>query len=224
MSAAMQRIAMIDDHVILRKGLARIIEQFEGFSVVLQADNGADFSRLVDLSAPPQIILLDIHMPFMNGYSTMEWVRQHLPGAKVLVLSMVESELAIIGMIRLGASGYILKDSLPDQFYKALVSLRDDGVFINQDLPDAARNLLQEEAGPYRKKHAAAGKQPFLTALEREFLEWACTELTYRDIAVKMGASLRAIDGYRDSLFQKLGVNSRVGLVLYAVKYGIVVM
>lgn len=199
------QIAMIDDHKLLRNGLAKIINEFDGFEVTIQASNGKEFIEQIATRRKPDIVLLDINMPVMNGYETAKWISSHLPGTKMLVLSMLDMDYAFIRMLRLGARGYLIKDSHPDQFYQALIQLRDKGFYINES-----------------KKGNSAIDLPKLTDKEIEFLQLACTEMTYREIAHEMNISYRTADSYRDVLFTKLDVNSRVGLVLYAIKSGIV--
>jgi two-component system invasion response regulator UvrY len=199
------QIALIDDHKLLRNGLAKLINEFEGFEVSLEAGNGREFIEQLSPTRKPDIVLLDVNMPVMDGYETAKWIQKHLPDTKMLVLTMLEMDYVFIRMLRLGARGYLIKDSHPDQFYDALVQLRDKGYYINAD-----------------KSAPGANESPQLTDKESEFLRLTCTEMTYREIAQEMNISSRTADSYRDVLFDKLGVNSRVGLVLYAVKTGIV--
>lgn len=217
-----QKIAMIDDHNLLRNGLADIINEFPGFEVVLQAVNGRDFIEKIQQYEPPDIVLLDINMTGMNGYDTASWIRENLPQVKTLVLSMLDTDYAFIRMLKLGARGFMIKDSHPDQFYKALVDIRDKGIYMNEILSPKMANRLNKD---YSQTIDAAPEQiPRLSEREYEFLRLVCSEMTYREIAAEMGMSARAADGYRDTLFHKLGVSTRVGMVLYAIKYGIVVV
>ncbi len=213
-------IALVDDHVLLRQGLASFIRTFPQYDVMLEADNGTDFVAKVAKGNAPDIILLDINMPQMNGYETAAWIRQNLPHAKVLVLSMVEHDTAIIRMLRLGARGYLLKDSNPGILLQALNAVRDHGFFINELVSSRMLHYLNEDAGNGTEQVAASVAH--LTNRELHFLQLACTEKTYKEIADDMYVSPRTIDSYRDGLFEKLHIRSRVGLVLYAIKNGIV--
>lgn len=221
--APLQKIAMIDDHNLLRNGLANIINAFDGFRVTLQASNGREFIEKLDSHEVPDIVLLDINMSVMNGYETAAWIRTHLPQVKVLVLSMLDTDYAFIRMLKLGARGFLIKDSHPDQFFKALVEIRDKGIYMNEILsPRMAADRLKKDYS--QVIDAAPDPLSRLTEKEIEFLRLACTEMTYREIAGAMGISHRTVDGYRDTLFTKLGVCTRVGLVLYSIKNGIVLM
>jgi DNA-binding NarL/FixJ family response regulator len=218
----MQRtaIALVDDHVLLRQGLASFIRTFPQYEILLEADNGTDFLSKVKSTTAPDIVLLDVNMPRMNGYETAAWIKENLPGTKVLVLSMVEHDTAIIRMLRLGARGYLLKDSNPNILLHALNAVRDHGFFINELVSNRMLHYLNEENTASSGSAAVATMR--LTDRELHFLQLACTEKTYKEIADDMYVSPRTVDSYRDVLFEKLHIRSRVGLVLYAIKNGIV--
>ncbi|MEP7375635.1 MAG: response regulator transcription factor [Chitinophagaceae bacterium] len=210
-------IALVDDHALLRNGLASLIQNFEGYSVLFEADNGKEFIRQLQTHAVPDIILLDITMPEMNGFETAAWINKNAPSIKILVLSMMDNDAVVISMIKEGARGYILKDSKPAIFKQALDSIRDTGFYMNE--------LVSNKMLNYVKHHETTGKAlPLISQLtEKEilFMRMVCTEMTYKEIATAMQISPRTIDGYRDELLKKLNVESRVGLVLFAVKHGL---
>lgn len=222
MDTTILKIAMVDDHSLLRNGLANLINSFEGFEVSMEANNGRDFIEQLATASPPDIVLLDINMPVMNGYETAAWIRENLPGAKTLVLSMLDSDLAIIRMLNLGARGFLIKDSHPNQFRTALNQLRDQGFCLNEGISGRISYIAKNEDPD--DKSGTNLVPPRLTDKEHHFLRLSCSELTYREIASEMGISPRTVDSHRDSLFAKLNVYSRVGLVLYAIKNGIVMV
>lgn len=209
----MAAIVLVDDHVLLRNGLSSLIKSL-GHTVVFEADNGNDFCNKLNAAQVPDIILLDINMPTMDGYETCRWVKNNYPGIKVLALSMYDKEDAIINMLKAGARGYLLKDSEPMQLKTALHDIEHKGYYYS-DLVNGklihAINQLEE-----------SNNLPQLSERETAFLKYTCTELTYKEIADKMYVSPRTVDGYRDSLFEKLNVKTRVGLAMYAIKKGLV--
>ena len=216
------KIALVDDHKLFRDGLAELISGFSEYKISIEADNGADFIQQLKTKAIPDIILLDINMKEMDGFETAEWLKQNHPEVKILVLSMYENENAIIRMLKLGARGYVLKDIRKKELEQALASLVSKGYYYTDLVTGKLIHVLNtlDEAGPGQTVQEISAMNP----RETEFLKWACTELTYKEIAEKMNLSVHTIDGYRDSLFEKLDVKSRIGLVLYAIKNKIVLL
>jgi len=213
----MADLVLIDDHTLLRNGLASLVRSL-GHTVLFEADNGKDFIEKLKPQYLPDVILLDINMPEMDGYETAKWVKLKYPKIKILALSMYDDENSIIRMLRCGARGYILKDSEPAELKEAIESLIHKGYhhseLVSGKLIQAINGIDEEETG--LKKLVALNER------EIDFLKYTCTELTYKEIADKMFVSPRTIDGYRDALFEKLKVKTRVGLAIYAIKNGVV--
>lgn len=217
MTKTTTHIALVDDHILLRNGLASLVKSFDGYSVLFEANNGKDFIEQLKKYPAPDIVLLDITMPEMNGIETATWIKQNLPDSKILVLSVMDKDTVIISMLKLGARGYILKDSKPAVFKQALDNIRDSGFFMNELVSNKMLNYVT--LGEDKGKEMNAISQ--LTENEIIFLQMSCTEMTYKEIAEKMRLSPRTIDGYRDHLLKKLNVQSRVGLVIFAIKNGL---
>jgi len=213
----MTKIALVDDHTLLRNGLTSLVESL-GNSVLFEADNGKEFLQKLDKNNLPDIVLMDINMPEMDGFQTTQWLKQNHPRVHVLALSMYDNETSIIRMLKCGAKGYILKDSEPAELKTAIRALMDKG-FYYSDLVSGklmhAINKLDDDGDGLKSLVP-------LNDRETEFLKYSCSELTYKEIADKMFVSPRTIDGYRDALFEKLNVKTRVGLVMYAIKNGVV--
>jgi two-component system invasion response regulator UvrY len=212
------RIAMADDHVMLRKGLANLLTD-AGYEIVFQVGNGKEFVQKLDENALPHVALMDINMPGMNGFETTLWLKKNHPGVRVLALSMLDDETSIIRMLRAGARGYILKDSDPEELQKAIEAVWLQGFYhselVSGKLIHAINNLDEDNTLP-----EAMAVQ--LTEKETVFLRWACTDLSYKQIADKMGISPRTVDNYRDSLQEKLDCKGRIGLAMWAIKNGVV--
>ncbi len=207
----------MDDHVLLRNGLANLIESFGDYKVLFEADNGKQFVEKLSPGLIPDIILMDINMPQMNGYDTALWVRDHHPMVKILALSMYDNENAIIRMFKAGARGYILKDCDPAELKCALDAVNAKGFYYSE----MVTGKLIHNINTLDDKESQAKNTIKLTDREISFLKLTCSELTYKEIADKMILSPRTIDGYRDDLFLKLNIKTRVGLVMYAIKNGI---
>lgn len=216
MKEALTYIALVDDHILLRNGLANLINSFPGYKVSLEADNGNEFIRLLPAAQTPDIVLLDITMPKMNGFETAAWIKENAAHIKILVLSMMDNENAIISMLKEGARGYLLKDSKPRVVQQALNDVRDKGFFMNELVSNKMLHYITGNGETENNSIIAK-----LTDKEISFLKYACTEKTYKEIAAEMDVSPRTVEGYRDALFEKLEVVSRVGLVLFAIKNGL---
>lgn len=209
-------VAIADDHGLLRNALANLINTFEGYHIIFQADNGKDLRNRIQQHLVPDVVLLDVNMPEMDGFETTIWLHKNYPHIKILALSMLSDEKTIIKMFRLGAKGYLLKNAEPAELREALDSLMNKDVYVSDYVSGKLVSGLQD---PHLD---AVEAEIALSEKEREFLKWVCSELSYKEIAANMYISPRTADDYRQSLFQKLKVHSRVGLVMYAIKNGIV--
>jgi DNA-binding NarL/FixJ family response regulator len=210
-------VAIVDDHTMFRKGLAALINFFPNYKVSMDASNGKDFIEQLQSAQLPDIVLMDINMPEMDGYATTEWLRDNHPEVKTLALSTMDSETAIIKMIKSGAKGYVLKDAEPSELKLAFDEVMSRGYFYNDLVSRKVLNAISQLVDPKKTTATFAN----LTLREIEFLKFACTEMTYKEIADKMHLSVRTVEGYRDSLCDKLDIKTRVGLVIYAIKNGI---
>ncbi|MCM4155601.1 response regulator transcription factor [Gramella sp. AN32] len=202
-----KEIIIVDDHQLFTHSLQILVNSFEGFEVSRTFKNGEELVHYFNENkTPSDLILLDMRMPIMNGLETMAWLKQNLPEQKVLALTVDQEDEHIIKMLRLGCRGYLLKDIDPEMFEHALNSTINTGYFTNKTISDA---MSHEE----RKKNYHA-----LTGREMEFLTHACSEKTYKEVAKDMNLSPKTVENYRESLFSKLQVRSRVGLVMFAIK------
>ncbi len=203
-------IIIVDDHLLFSQALYGLINKFEDFEVIAQLKNG---QKVIDYflseKAEPAIVLMDVNMPILNGIEATKWLQENYPKVKVLALTMNDDEPIIINMLCAGACGYLLKDIHPDTLLKALNHVKETGVFYTDDI---TQTLIKA------RRH----KPIVLKDRELHFLTLACTEMNYKQIADKMCLSYKTIDGYREALFDKFNVGSRIGMVLYALKEKIV--
>jgi two-component system, NarL family, invasion response regulator UvrY len=211
------RIILADDHILLRDALANLINNFDEFTVIAKAANGNEVIEALQQGKQADIILTDLNMPEMDGYETAKCVKTQYPGVKIVILTMYDNEMALIRMLQLGVHGFLKKDIHPDELKNALLVVAAGEYYYS-------KHTSLKIASLFRKKednHFILEKL-LLKEQEIEFLKLAGTDMTYKDIALAMKISARHIENYREALFFKLKVNSRVGLVIYAVKNGII--
>jgi two-component system, NarL family, invasion response regulator UvrY len=211
------QLALVDDHKLFRKGLISLIEMAgKEYTVILEADNGKELISKIKPALLPDIILMDINMPGMNGYETMNWLQQNHPHIPVLVVSMIEKEETIVKMLKMGVKGYLSKDVEPNELKQALEAVLKKGYYYTDFITGKLIHSLQNNGN--NKNNSQHNYE--LSDREKDFIKLACSELTYNEIAAQMFLSPKTIDGYRNNLFEKLNVKSRVGLVLFAIRNG----
>jgi DNA-binding NarL/FixJ family response regulator len=205
------KVALVDDHRLFRKGMLELINGFSGYTVVCEAENGKEFTQIISPQNLPDIVLMDISMPLMDGFETAQWMEQRYPDVKILALSMHNDDDTILKMLKSGVNGYVLKNADPSELEKALQVLNDEGSYYS---PRVAGILVKS----LNKKKEVKVE---LSEREIEFLKLACTELPYKSFAPLLKVHPRVVEAIRETLFRKLQVLTRVGLVLYAIKHGI---
>jgi two-component system, NarL family, invasion response regulator UvrY len=210
-------VALADDHQLLRESLAMLINSFANCQVPYSAGNGLELIAKIEQQGPPDVMILDMSMPQMDGHQTALWLQQHHPGVKILMLTMHNTDVALVRLIMAGAKGFLKKDISPAELQMAINEVVTTGFYLGQHSVGQMVQFLNN-VGP--------GVTPFkasivLTDKQEEFLKLCCGELSYRQIAQAMCMSPHSIDTIRDTLFTKLNVGSRIGLALFALKNGI---
>lgn len=207
-------IIIVDDHLLFSQALNGLISAFETYNVLAVLVNGKELvNYFADENKHPDIVLMDIQMPIMNGIEATRWLKENFPEIKVLALSMENEDETIIKMLKAGANGYLLKDIHPSLLDHALKEVHFTGNFYTENVANTLLNSLGE------KRHEG---EIILKERELEFLKLSCSEMTYKQIAEAMFLSPKTVENYREALFAKLNVKNRIGLVLYAIKEKIV--
>lgn len=208
---------MADDHMLLRDALASLINSFGDCRVIHQSGSGKELADAIKAGIIPDVAILDLNMPDMNGFEIAEWMQKNCPRVHVLMLTMYDSELSLIRLLQIGVKGFLKKDIHPDELKFAIHSVVQSGYYYSNHTTGKLINLFRSNpAGNFSVQNAILSDQ------ELQFLKLACTDLTYKEVAEEMGLNPRSVDTLREHLFTKLDVRSRVGLVMLAIKHGIV--
>jgi two-component system invasion response regulator UvrY len=211
------KLALVDDHKLFRKGLITLIEMVsDRFVILFEADNGLVLQQKMDTNNLPDIVLMDVNMPIMDGFASVQWLKDNYPQVKVLVVSMIEKEESVVRMIKQGVRGYLCKDVEPKELGEALDAVANKGFYYTDFITGKLVHSLQQDI------EKTTTTEITMSDREKDFLLFACSEMTYAEIAEKMFVSPKTIDGYRNGLFDKVKAKSRVGLVLYALRSGLV--
>lgn len=202
------KVAIVDDHTLLSQAIGNLVDGFKDFETEGIFKNGLDVIKsLRSQKTEPAIILMDVKMPVMGGIEATNIISGEFPEIKVLALSVEEDERTILSMLRAGAKGYLSKDIKKDVLYRALTETLTEGFYHTQNVSDLLMDNLNADYNPND-----------LNEKEIEFIQLACSDMTYKEIAEKMCVSPKTVDNYREASFKKLGAKNRVGMVLTALK------
>ena len=210
-------IVLIDDHTIVRNGLKSLIEVLGNYKVTAEFDNGKQFTEALPLSPEPDLVVMDLNMPEMNGMQTMTWLRKKYPEMKVLVLTLDTDDKTIIELYRIGVRGYLPKSCTAEEMKMAIEGTVHTGYYHS----DLLQHALLANA---EKKEQIRTNMDLVSERELTFLQLVCDpkEYTYEQIATIMNVHRRTIDGYKEGLGDKFNIKSKTGLVLFAIKHGLV--
>jgi two-component system, NarL family, invasion response regulator UvrY len=211
------KIILADDHILLRDALAGLIDNFDEFTVIAKAADGSELINTMETGKQPDILLMDLNMPKMDGYETAKWVAKNYPHIKTVILTMYDTEVAMIRLLQMGVFGFLKKDIHPQELKTALLTVASGEYYYSNHNTGKIASLFKKTADGSSRLEKSS-----FSELEIEFLRFCCTDMTYKEIAQIMCLTPRHIENYRDALFIKLEVQSRVGLAIYAVKNGII--
>ena len=213
------KILMVDDHILMRDALAGYINMLDEYEVIGVASDGNEAIHKLEIGTIPDLLLLDLGMPGLGGYETAKFVCANFPKIKVVILTMFDSEISFIRLLRVGAKAFLKKDIEPTDLRKALAYVSEGGYFYGDKEMGKFTEIIRDS-----NEQSDLLKKTILSETEIKFLQLASTDLTYKAIADIMEMSPRKIDHFRDNLFAKLDVKSRVGLAMFAIKNALVDM
>jgi len=211
------KVALADDHVLLRNALATLIDNFGDCKVIHHSGSGKELTESIESGTVPDVVILDLNMPNMNGFETAEWLHKNHPAIPVLMLTMYDSELSMIKLLQTGVKGFLKKDVHPSELNFAIHSVVQSGFYYSNHSTGKLVNLFRNNPDGNTGLQKA-----LLSDQELNFLKLACSDLTYKEIAQQMSLNPRSVDTLRDGLFIKLDVKSRVGLAMVAIRHGVV--
>lgn len=202
-------VVVVDDHFLLSQAIGGLVQDFKNFDVLYLCKNGQELLDNFEKTEKniPDLVLMDIKMPILNGIETTEQLKKKYPKVKVIALSIEEDEYTILKMLRAGAKGYLMKDTKKDILEEALLQVMESGHYYTNTVSHILMDSLERDIDTDLKEK------------EIEFIKLACTDMNYKEIADKMFVSYKTVEGYRDSLYKKLGIKNRIGLMLFAIKY-----
>lgn len=208
-------IAVVDDQAMFRKGLISLLSEFEELNVMLEAENGKDFQDKLK-KKKPDVVLLDLEMPVMDGMETLAFLKATHPGIRVLILTMHNEEAIIAHMIESGAHGFLVKNDPIETLIDAIFSVMDTGYYLDERVSHALvqRLMLGKKIKPNFEKVG-------LTERELQVIQLLCQEFTTKEIGEKMSLSHRTVEGHKEMILEKIKAKNTVGIVMYAIKNGL---
>ncbi len=214
------KLAIVDDHNLFRLGLVRILQQSDDIEVVLEAVNGKEFlDKLADHQI--DVVLLDIQMPEMDGIKVTEHLRAKGDNPKIIILSMHDEDQFILHLLELGANGYLLKDTDPEEVETAIRKVHQSGIYFTDFV---SRVMLKKATLKQHKAGKIFNHKTDLSDRELEVLTHICEGLTTSEIGDKMCISPRTVEGHRNRIMEKLDVNNTAKLVAYAIKHNLIMI
>lgn len=209
------RVLLVEDHALVRAGIRALLEDLVGIQVVAEAGDGREALRLVEAHRP-DVVLMDIAIPGLNGLEAAARVLKEFPDIRVIMVSMYSNEEYVLKTLRMGVSGYLLKDAGADELEIALKAVARGDIYLS---PAVSKHVIKEYIG--RVGGTADSLDP-LTPRQREILQLIAEGQTSKEIAQKMGLSVKTVETHRAQLMQRLDIHDIAGLVRYAMRMGFV--
>ncbi|ACU62905.1 response regulator transcription factor [Chitinophaga pinensis] len=213
------KVAIADDHKIFRSGVINTLTPYENITVVFEAEDGAHLLEIME-EQQPDVILMDLKMPNMDGIEATKKVREKYANVKVIVLTMYEDDNFIVHLIENGANAYLLKNAEPNEIYEAICTTYEKGFYFNENVNLALLKKVMHKNKQHFKPTFRNEVQ--LTDRELEVLRLICNEHTTQEISKEIFLSPRTVEGLRQKLLEKTGAKNIVGLVMHAFRNGII--
>ncbi|HEX9959248.1 MAG TPA: response regulator transcription factor [Fibrella sp.] len=214
------KLALVDDHNLFRRGIASILGQVADFELVLEASNGQEFIDKIPRRVP-DVVLLDLQMPVLDGTATADYLRENHPLIKIIVLTMHDEDRMVLHLLEKGVSGYLLKDSDPDEVERAIRKVMNEGVYLNEFVSRAMLRKMTNKPNVSTQTTLYKSKI-LLSDREKEVLKLICEGMSTAEISDKIFLSPRTVEGHRLRILEKTGTKNTAGMVAYAFRNGLV--
>ncbi len=211
-------ICIVDDHTLFRKAMIRLVSSFSRIKMITEAENGKIcLEQLKKATQLPDVVLLDLDMPVMNGVDTAETIRQKYPDVKIIILTMHDNQKYMMHMIEIGVHSFLLKDSNPDELERAIYSVVDKDYYHNDMIVAALKRSVK-----LKSERPSFNKLTELTEREREIFILICSEMSLKDIGLKLSVSEKTIHAHKANIQQKLGLKNTVSMIKFAYDHGFI--
>lgn len=216
------KLILADDEILFRKGIAFLLEREENIEVLFEVSNGEELiSFLKESTIHPDIIMMDLKMPLLNGVETTRIIQQEFPEIKIIALTSYDSKLFIANMINIGAASYLVKNTTPTEMIFTINEVNSKGVYYTEEV----LKILQDSASiNTTSQHKSVFDDDYLTKREQEVLLLICKQLSTSEIAEKLFISPRTVEGHRNNLLLKTESKNVAGLVVYAIQNKLITM
>lgn len=209
------KLAIADDQVLFLKGLRLLLKTFEEIDLIIEASNGEELIQAIE-QQQPDVILMDLRMPVMDGQEATEKIKARYPEIKIILLTMYDEERLINHLMKVGANGYLLKNEEPEILREAIQAVMEKEFYFNDYVSKALLKGMQKKQKEIRPWKKSENLQ--LTKREMEVLHLICQERTSAEIGEELFISIRTVENHRKSLLSKTGVRNTAGLIIYAIR------
>ncbi|MDZ4663593.1 MAG: response regulator transcription factor [Bacteroidota bacterium] len=210
-------VGIVDDQLMFRQGMISVLKDYDELNISLEASDGKELLTMLENGNVPDVLLLDLEMPLMNGIETLQIIREKKIDVKVLIITMHDEEEMVVHLIEKGANGFLAKNEAIENVVEAITAVKQNNYFFNDKFSKAIlHNLMSTEK--IEPKFASTK----LNERELQIVQHICDELTNKEIAARLNLSNRTVDGYRERILRKIRAKNTAGIVMYAIKFKLI--